>query len=179
MTAHVKDATANHEGQSHGGQSDAGKDDTTLAELRKSVTEIANNLALVAERRREAVKEAAQAGASELRHSIRRQPVLTMSIAAAAGALLAITTVPRWSSGRGASRWDGWVPHVTRADLHDVADNLQRSVARAMNGDNAAPVTSSFERLVEALTKIESKDNLNEVLQKAQSWFQRMRSPTS
>jgi hypothetical protein len=171
MTAHVKDATADR-----GGHSQAGKDETTLTELRKSVTEIANEVAKIAEKRGQAVKDAAHAGTSELRRSIRRQPVLAMGIATAAGALLALTMVPRWRRERSASRWDTWVPHVTRADLYDVADNIQRSVARAVN---TSPATSSFERLVEAFSKIESKETINDVVQKAQSWFQRMKSPTA
>jgi len=171
MTAQVKDAMADR-----GGHSQAGKDETTLAELRKSVTEIANEVAKIAEKRGQAVKDAAQAGTSELRRSIRRQPVLAMGIAAAAGALVAITVVPRASRARSASRWDSWVPQVSRADLYDVADSVQRSVSRAMN---AVPGTSSLERLVEALSKSESRETLNEVVQKAGSWFQRLKQPNS
>jgi hypothetical protein len=102
-----------------------------------------------------------------------------MGLAAAAGAVLALTLVPRWSGSStktarwtGASHWGGYFPQVTRADLHDMADNIQRSVSRA-----SAPVTSSFERLVDAFSKIESKQTINDVVEKAGSWFQKVKSP--
>ncbi len=170
MTAQVKDVTA-----SHGSQPKA-EAETTLAELRKSVTEITGEVAKIAEKRSRAVKDAAQAGTSELRRTIRRQPVIAMGVATLAGALLALAVVPRWSTSRTPSRWEAWVPNVTRADLQDVADSIQRSVTRAVS---AAPGASSLERLVDAVTKIESKETLNDMLQKASSWFQRKGSPAS
>jgi ElaB/YqjD/DUF883 family membrane-anchored ribosome-binding protein len=175
MTAHVKDAVADR-----GRLSEVGKNETTLDELRKSVTEIANEVSKIAEKRARDVKGAAQAGTSEVRRSIRRQPVLAMGIAAAAGAVLALTLVPRWGGSRtgtarwtDASRWSGYVPQVTKTDLYDVADNIQRSVSRA-----SAPVASSFERLVDAFSKIESRETINDVVEKAGSWFQKMRTPS-
>lgn len=175
MTAHVKDALADR-----GRLSEVGKNETTLAELRKSVTEIANEVAKIAEKRGQAVKDAAQAGTSEVRRAIRRQPVLAIGIAAAAGAILALTLVPRWggsstnaSRWANASHWEGYIPQVTRADLYDMAENIQRSVSRA-----SAPVASSFERLVDAFSKIESKETINNVVDKAGSWFQNMKTPS-
>jgi ElaB/YqjD/DUF883 family membrane-anchored ribosome-binding protein len=155
-----------------------GPDSSTLAELRKSVNAIAEELSAVAEERARALKEGTQAGANSLRRSIRRQPVVAIGIAALAGALLALAVVPRLSRGRSRSRWEAWAPHVTRADLYDVADNIQRSLARATSA-TAAPLASSLERLVEAFSKIDSKESLNEMIQKAGAWFQRPRSPRS
>jgi len=153
-----------------------GTDASTIAELRRSVSAIGDELSAVVERRSRALKEGTQAGANSVRRTIRRQPVIAMGVATLAGALLALLVVPRGSHGRAASRWDGWVPHVSRAELYDVADRLQRSMARATS---AAPFASSLERLVDAVTKIEPKESLNEMIQKAGSWLQRMRSPAA
>jgi hypothetical protein len=174
MTAQVKDPVA-----SRGSQSPVSTDESTVAELRKKVTEIANDLAKVAEARAQGAKDAAEAGTQALRRNIRRQPALAMGIAALAGAVLAITVVPRFGHRRPASRWDAWMPQmpnmpylpqVTRADLYEMADNLQRSVSRA-----ASNVPSSFERLVDAMTKAEPA-SLNAMLEKAGGWLQRVRS---
>ncbi len=110
--------------------------ESTIAELRDTVTSLAKEVADVAERRtraaRHAAADTAEAGASELRRTIRRQPVVAMTVAAAAGAVLALLVVPRFGSRSSpASRWDSWTPNVTRADLHDFADNISRSVSRA------------------------------------------------
>lgn len=165
MIAQVKDELADR-----GRLSQVGKDETTLVELRKSVTEIANEVSKIAEKRGQAVKEAAQAGTLELRRSIRHQPVLAMGLAAAAGAILAIAVVPRANRERNASRWDGWVPSVSRADIYDVADSLQRSVSRAVNG---VPVTSSLERLVEAVAKVDGNAGVTSALEKIGAWLQK------
>jgi len=149
---------------------------TALAELRESVNEIAGELSKVAERRTRAARETAEAGADALRGTIRRQPTISVAVAALAGAVLAVAVVPRWStrSARDAG-WRAWAPSVpvTRSELHDVAEGIQRSLARATN---AMPLTSSFERLLEAVTKIEPSASFNSTLEKAASWFQRMQS---
>ena len=168
MTAQVKDALTDRADLSQ-----VGKNETTLAELRKSVTEIANEISKIAEKRGAEVKDAAQAGTSEVRRAIRRQPVISMGVAAAVGAVLAFALVPRWGRTTKASRWEGWTPHVTRADLYDVADTIQRSVSRAAH---SVPMTSSFERLVDAFSKIEAKGTINDVVEKAGSWFQKAKS---
>jgi ElaB/YqjD/DUF883 family membrane-anchored ribosome-binding protein len=151
-----------------------GGDASLLAELRQTVSAIEEELSAVIEKRSRALKEGTKAGANSLRQTIRRQPVVSIGVATLAGAFVALLTVPRISRAHGASRWEGWVPHVTRADLYDVADNLQRSLARATG---TVPFASSFERLVGALAKTESKESLNQMLEKAGSWIQRMRSP--
>ena len=75
--------------------------ETTLAEMRDSVAALAKEVAEIAERRTRAARQTAidtaEAGASELRRTIRRQPVLAMAVAAAAGAVLALLVVPRFS----------------------------------------------------------------------------------
>ena len=79
----------------------------TIAELRDSVTALAKDVADVAERRTRAARhtavDTAEAGAVEVRRTIRRQPVVAMAVAAAAGAVLALLVVPRFGS-RAATR---------------------------------------------------------------------------
>jgi chorismate mutase len=150
--------------------------ESTLAELRDSVADIAKQVADIAEKRtraaRAAAVETAEAGASELRRNIRKQPVVAMAVAAAAGALLAIAFVPRFGRSAPVSRWDRWapnMPNVTRADLYELADNIQRSVTRAANAA-AAPVAPAFERMVEALSRTDSSA-VSSLLEKAGGWF--------
>ena len=88
-------------------QQGAKSGDSTLADLRKSVTAISEELATIAERRTRALREGTEAGAAELRKAIRRQPVLAMGVAAVAGALLAIAVVPRFGARPPRSRFDG------------------------------------------------------------------------
>lgn len=167
MASPVKEVSSS----SHEPQDEAA---ATLSELRDSVTAIAKEVAAIAERRArvagETAKDAAEAGVAELRHSIQRQPVLAVAVAAAAGALLALAVVPR-ASRRPASRWDRWTPNVTRADLYDLADNIQRSVSRAA-GAAAAPVTPAFERMVEALSRADTS-SMNSLVEKMSGWFQK------
>jgi hypothetical protein len=150
--------------------------ETTLAEMREAVASLAKEVATIAERRtraaREAALEGAEAGAQEARRAIRRQPVVAMAVAAAAGAVIALAVVPRFGRAQPASRWDRWTPNVTRADLHDLADNIQRSVSRAASSA-AAPITPSFERFVDALTRADAAGSMGSIIEKASGWFQK------
>jgi ElaB/YqjD/DUF883 family membrane-anchored ribosome-binding protein len=153
--------------------------ETTIAELRDSVSALAKEVATIAERRtraaRETAVETAEVGAAELRRTIRRQPAVSMAVAAAAGAALALLIVPRFGRAAPTSRWDRWAPtwtpNVTRADLYDLADNIQRSVSRAAHSA-AAPVTPAFERMVDALSRADSS-SFNSILERAGTWFQK------
>ena len=149
----------------------------TLADLRDQVTQLAKEVADVAERRTRAARQGAidtaEAGASELRRNIRRQPVVAMAVAAAAGATLALLVVPRFGSRAApASRWDSWTPNVTRADLHDFADNISRSVSRAAQSGSAT-ITPAFERLVDALSRVDTGSSMSSLVDKASGWFQK------
>lgn len=145
--------------------------EATLAELRDSVTSIAKDVASIAEKRtraaRGAVSDTAEAGASELRRSIRRQPVVAMAVAVGAGAIIALVLTPRSSRRPRASRWEG-----TRADLYDVADTIQRSLSRGAQSMPA--VIPTFERLIEAITRADPSASMNSVVEKASSWFQKL-----
>ncbi len=149
--------------------------ESTLAELRDSVAALAKEVASIAEKRTRAAREgavdAAEAGAAEVRRSIRRQPVVAMAVAAAAGAVLALAIMPRFSRATPATRWDRWTPNVTRADLYDMADNIQRSVSRAASSA-AAPITPAFERFVDALSRTDTS-SMNSIIEKASGWFQK------
>jgi hypothetical protein len=152
-----------------------GSVEATLADLRDSVTSIAKEIAAIAEKRTRGARDAAEAGASELRKTIRRQPALAMAVAVGAGAIFAFAVVPRFSHKPITSRrWKDWMPPVTRADLYDMADNIQRSVSRAAHSIPA--VTPAFERLVDAITRTDPTASMSSVLEKASSWFQKLQA---
>ncbi len=172
MVAQAKDLTdATAE---RAGLAEAGADATTLAELRKSVTEIAQELSRVAEARARGAQDFAQEGTAAVRSSIRRQPVIAVGVAALAGAALAVAVVPRGSRSR-PSRWEAWAPsmpyvsHVTRSDLYEVADNLQRSMARSLN---SVPMSSALERLADGLSRVDNNAGISSTIEKIGSWLQ-------
>lgn len=146
--------------------------DATLAELRASVAAIAKEIAALAEHRArvagETTAKAAEAGIAQLQSSIRQQPVVAVGIAAAAGALLALAILPR---SRRAPRSDRWASNITRAELYELADNLQRSVSRAATAA-AAPVTPAFERMVEALSSTDTS-SLSSIVDKLGGWLRK------
>lgn len=149
--------------------------ETTLTELRDRISELTKEVASIAEKRtraaREMASDAADAGAAELRRNIRRQPVVAMGVAVAAGAVLALLVVPRFGRAAPTSRWDSWTPNVTKADFYDFADNIQRSVSRAASAA-AAPVTPAFERMVDALSRADTS-SMNTIVDKLGGWFQK------
>jgi len=156
-------------------QSHEGVSAEALAELRDSVAALAKEVATIAERRVKAAgnaaSEAVGAGADELSGMIRRQPELSMAVAAAAGAIIALLVVPRFGRSH-SSRFERWVPHVTRADLYDMADNIQRSVSRAASSA-AAPVTPALERLLESLAGIDPGPSIGSAFDKLGGWLQK------
>jgi ElaB/YqjD/DUF883 family membrane-anchored ribosome-binding protein len=154
---------------------------STVAELRASVNEIAKELSEVAERRTRAARQQVEAGADALRGTIRRQPVLAIGVAVAAGAVLATLVVPRGRRTPRTDSWSAWAPSmpVTRADLHDVADSIQRTVSRAASSVHSVPLTSSLERFVDVMSKVEPSASLNSALEKAGGWFQKVQSRAS
>jgi hypothetical protein len=158
------------------GLSSISSDHGMLDELRSSVALIADDLKKVVEARGHAAKEQAQDGVKALRKGIRRQPALAMAIATAAGAILAVIAVPRFGRRASVSRWDAWMPSmpaVTRADLYDFAHHIQNSALRAAN---SVPLTSSLERLVDAVSKVEPGASLSSAIEKASGWIQKLRT---
>jgi ElaB/YqjD/DUF883 family membrane-anchored ribosome-binding protein len=149
-------------------------DASALAEMRERLNEITSDLTKVAERRTRAARESVEAGADNMRATIRRQPVVSVGVAALAGALIAVLVVPRASPTRQTSRWSDWSP-VSRADLHEFADTVQRTMTRSMN---AVPVTSSLERLVEAVSKVDNSAGISSAMEKIGTWLQQ-KAPAS
>jgi hypothetical protein len=125
-----------------------------FAELRESVASIADDLKQLAEGRARAAKEHTEEGVQNLRKAIHRQPALAMGIALLVGAGLALVTVP--SGGRRSpyrsGAWMPSIPSISRADLYDFADAIQH---KAVQAANSVPITSSLERLADAISKIE------------------------
>jgi ElaB/YqjD/DUF883 family membrane-anchored ribosome-binding protein len=155
-------------------------DEWTLDQLRESVAGIASDLKKVVEARAHAAQENAQEGVRVLRKNIRKQPAAAMAIAAGAGAVLAVLLVPRFGRRPVPSRWQTWMPtmpssmpSVTRADLYDFADRMQRSAVRTAN---SIPLTATLERLVDAVSKVEPNASLTAAVEKAGTWFQKLRS---
>lgn len=168
MGAYAKDVVADSELTEN--------DKRTVSELRKTIDGLAKDIAAVAEKQAHNAKETVEAGASTVRRNIRRQPGLAMGVAAVTGAVLAIALVPRRASRRSsASSWADWSP-VTRADLHDFADGMQRSMTRAMRSVNSVPLTSSLERVADALTKADQNAGVSSALEKVGGWLSRVQS---
>ena len=65
------------------------------------------------------------------------------------------------------------MPSITRADLYDAMDSVQRSVSRAAS---ATPLAGTFERLLEAITKVDPQASLGSTIEKAGSWLERMQA---
>lgn len=149
----------------------------TLAELRDSVSAIAGEVAEIASKRARAAgtmaADTAEAGAAELRRGIRKQPVLSMGAAAAIGAVLALLIVPRFSR-QAPTGWDRLRAgaNVTRDDLYDLADNIQRSVSRAAHSASA-PIAPALERMVDALTRTDAAGTLGSLLDRVGGWMGR------
>lgn len=140
----------------------------TLDELRERVGEIAADLSKVAEQRTRAARQSVEAGADNLRSTIRRQPAVSVGVAVLAGALLAVLVVPRKSAASEKTRWTDWSP-VTRADFHDFADTIQRSMSRSLN---AVPVTSTLERLAETVSRVDNGAGISSAVEKIGAWLQ-------
>ncbi len=62
-----------------------------------------------------------------------------------------------------------YVPHVTRSDLYEVADNLQRSMARSLN---SVPMSSALERLADGISRVDNNAGISSAIEKIGSWLQ-------
>jgi hypothetical protein len=146
-------------------------DDSTFAELRDRVAQIAQEVAAVAAKPTRVTREYSEAGTAALRRTIRRQPVVSMAVAVGVGALFALAFVPRFTRPTNL-RWSSWIPSmpVTRADLYDMADSIQHSLSRAAYAVPTA-VTPAFERLLDAFTRTDPSAALGSILEKASGWL--------
>ena len=149
------------------------RDGGTFEELRTGIASVANELKEIAEARGRGVQEQSEEGVETLRQAIRREPALAVGIALLAGAALAIVAVP--SPGcRASSRWTDRrpsVPSVSRYDLVELADHIQRNVVQAAN---SVPFSSSLGRLADALTKLEPS-SVGSAIEMFGGWLQQIR----
>lgn len=143
----------------------------SLEDLRKDVTALVETVRTVAERRARAVQEHADAGLMALRREVRRHPTAAVGLAALGGALLAIALVPRFE----AKRTPRSAFAATRADVYDLADEIQSSIRRAVQA-TGAPLTASLNKVVDAVTSVDAKSSLTPLLERAMSWIERSRS---
>lgn len=153
-------------------------DEGTFEDLRKSIASIAGDLRQVAEARGRAAKEQTQNGLHALRQAVRRHPVMALAIALLAGSALALIAVPNYRDRR-PTRWPAWmppVPSISRADLHELADTIQRNAIRTVN---SVPLTSLLERLAHAITQFEPGESLISAVGKAGAWIDKIRSSSN
>ena len=151
--------------------------ESTLADLRDQVTQLAKEVSSIAERRTRAIaRNGCRYGRSR---RFGAAPYHSPSAghrhggSGGAGAVLALLVMPRFSRPSSpASRWDSWTPNITRADLHDFADNISRSVSRAAHSGTAS-ITPAFERLVDALSRVDTGSSMSSLVDKASGWFQK------
>lgn len=159
------------------GEASRGRDTqpSTYESLRQEVEAIAESLQAVAEQRARWLKNQTDAGLVTVRQQIRRHPGPALGIAMAAGALLAVALVPRAAATRRSSSWGYGSLPVTRADLEDLADSVQRSVARAVRAAGP-PVASSLNSVVDAVTSIDPKGSITPLVEKVMAWVDRTRT---
>jgi hypothetical protein len=146
------------------------------AELRRELSMIASNVGIIIETRAAEAKrmasDAAEAGLDSTRATIREYPVASIAVATILGAAIAISlSPPRRPSF--AARMGNYMPEVSRADLNDMASQLQRSASHAVRGSS---LSSAFERVVDSVSSIDPKSSLTPALEKAGAWLSSLRS---
>jgi ElaB/YqjD/DUF883 family membrane-anchored ribosome-binding protein len=147
------------------------------ADLRRELAMIASDVGAIIETRAAQAKQlatdAAEASLESTRETIREYPVSSIAVATVLGAVIAIalTSPPRRPSL--AARIGHYVPEVTRADLNDMARQLQRSASHAVHGSS---LSSAFERVVDSVSSIDPKSSLTPALEKAGAWLSSMRA---
>jgi ElaB/YqjD/DUF883 family membrane-anchored ribosome-binding protein len=150
---------------------------TELAELRRELSMIASNVSIIIETRAAKAKQlatdAAQASVDTTRDTIRDYPVTSIAIATILGAAIAVALTPAPRRTSFASRFGNMMPEVTRADLNDMARQLQRSASHAVQGTSLA---SAFERVVDSVSSIDPKSSLTPALEKAGVWLSSLRT---
>ena len=119
-------------------------DESRISELRDELSLLSGTIASITAERLATMEKMAADGTSNLRSSIVAQPWAAIGIAAAAGALLALVTIPKSSRG---------------FKYHDVAtyntDDMLASARRAAARVDTQPITSRLERLVDSISNID------------------------
>lgn len=119
---------------------DAKGDQNKIAELRAELATLKQSVSDIGSKATAEINK----GADSLRSSIESQPMLAIGVAAAAGALLALAVMPRPSRG---FRYND--PSTYSA--HEITAAARRA-ARSIDTE---PITSRFERLVDAISSID------------------------
>jgi len=147
-----------------------------IAELRKDLASLVAEVAQVVEARamqaKDATVEAVDTGLGATRECIRSYPVASIATATVIGAALATLLVPSRPQRSGVARLRAWAPDITRADLREMAGELQRTASRNLNGSSLLP---TFERVVDSVSSIDPKTTLTPALEKAGSWLSSLR----
>ncbi len=126
--------------------SDAGSaDQDRLAELRSELATLQQTIAGMTSNAAAELERLGTQSTRSLRSSIEAQPWMSIGVAAAAGALLALAIVPRRS--RGFNYAD-----AASYNARDMAD----AVRRAARSIDTQPITSRFERLVDSISSIDT-----------------------
>jgi hypothetical protein len=119
-------------------------DQSRISELRGELSLLTDIIAdMTANRLAQAEKVAAD-GTAALRSHIENRPWAAIGIAAAAGALLAVVTIPKSSRG---FRYND----ASSYNADDIAASVRRAAARV----DTQPITSRLERLVDSIGSID------------------------
>jgi hypothetical protein len=65
------------------------------------------------------------------------------------------------------------LPSISRADVYEFADTIQRS---AMRNAHSVPLASSLERFADAISTVEPSASLSSAIEKLGAWMTKLRS---
>ena len=168
---------SSHDFQSSGAMHDTTDDRSArLAEVRADLAALVAEVKRVAEARASQVKDAAidsaEAGVDYARDTIRSHPIPAIAIAAVVGAAIAVALTPAVQKPR--LRMVDWAPDITRANLGEMAQGIQRSAS-----STGSSLLSAFERVVDSVSTIDPKSSLTPTLEKAGAWLSSLRATMS
>lgn len=170
-TAKHADPDAKNDNASKGEHVRSGDNENTetIAELRATLASLANEVSTIVEKRSRAAAEAVKPHVDTVQQTIRRQPAISMAVAAGIGALIAIAFIPRSSQPR--TLRERWVPNVWRADLNDLAGQLQSAVSRLhVPSMPSMPDTSTFERMLAKIAHADPTRPMSNAIDKIAEW---------
>lgn len=121
-------------------------DDSRLLELRHELSSLTQTVAGITATRVAEVGRLATSGAEKIRSNIEERPWTSLSVAAAAGALLAVAILPKRT---GRFRYND----ATTYNAENISAAVRRAVA---HGVDPQPITSRLERVVEAISRIDA-----------------------
>ena len=168
---------SSHDFHSSGAMHDTTNDRAArLAEVRSDLAALVAEVKRVAEARASQVKDAAIDGAEAsvdfARDTIRSHPIPAIAIAAVVGAAIAVALTPAVQKPR--SRLADWAPDITRTNLGEMAQGIQRSAS-----STGSSLLSAFERVVNSVSTIDPKSSLTPTLEKAAAWLNSLRGTMS